>query len=135
MSRLRNDKGFTLVELMVVIIIIGILAAIGYQKFGGAIKQSRCAGAQTAVGEAKTAMDLYLTKNPSASAVTVSDLITAGYFDSADAGSYVPTLAFANGGAVSFTSTTSDGKTFIMSGTHDAINKKVNWAAPSGTCN
>ena len=41
LSKLRNKKGFTLVELLIVIVILGILAAIVIARFAGATKESK----------------------------------------------------------------------------------------------
>jgi prepilin-type N-terminal cleavage/methylation domain-containing protein len=44
-KRLRNQQGFTLVELSVVIVIIGVLAAFGVPKFKNAVERSKAAEA------------------------------------------------------------------------------------------
>ena len=41
MRNLRNSKGFTLIELMIVVVIIGILAAIAIPKFGAASDRAK----------------------------------------------------------------------------------------------
>ena len=41
LNKLRNRKGFTLVELLIVIVILGILAAIVIARFAGATKESK----------------------------------------------------------------------------------------------
>ena len=65
-SSLKVRKGFTLVELAVVIVIIGVLAAFGVPKFLNSVERSKAAEAfayLSAVRTAQTAMETYFTDN------------------------------------------------------------------------
>jgi prepilin-type N-terminal cleavage/methylation domain-containing protein len=59
--RKRNSKGFTLIELMIVIAIIGILAAVAIPNFMSARDKARRTSAKQALGAIRKAMEMYIT--------------------------------------------------------------------------
>jgi general secretion pathway protein G len=56
---MRNRKGFTLIELMVVVVIIGVLATIGVQTFSGTTEKAKKAKAQADIRTIMSALELY----------------------------------------------------------------------------
>jgi len=63
MNKMKNQKGFTLIELMIVIAIIGILAAIAIPQFSAYRKRSYNAAAQSDLRNAATAQEAYYVDN------------------------------------------------------------------------
>src|SRR5688572_29815275 len=62
-ERSQGDAGFTLVELLVVMLILGLLAAIAVPSFFNQRDKARDADAKAAVRTAQTAMETYATDN------------------------------------------------------------------------
>jgi prepilin-type N-terminal cleavage/methylation domain-containing protein len=64
----RSDrKGFTMIELMVVVVIVGVLAAIAIPIYGKYIKNARLTEATGRIGEIVTAAKAYAQENQDAS--------------------------------------------------------------------
>lgn len=59
----RRQMGFTLIELMIVVLIIGVLAAIAYPAYQGHVAKSRRAAAQACMQEGAQFMERYYTTN------------------------------------------------------------------------
>ena len=63
--RQTRNAGFTLIELMIVVVIIGILAAIAYPTFIDQVRKSRRGEAHAAMTEIALAEEKYRANNPS----------------------------------------------------------------------
>lgn len=62
---MNKQQGFTLIELMIVVAIIGILATIGYPNYRDYVLRSENALAQSAMVELSVALERYYSENNS----------------------------------------------------------------------
>ncbi|MEO8675064.1 MAG: prepilin-type N-terminal cleavage/methylation domain-containing protein [Casimicrobiaceae bacterium] len=58
-----SNAGFTLIELMIVVVVIGILAAIAIPLYGDSVTRSKIVGATTQLGDVRTQMEKYFMDN------------------------------------------------------------------------
>ena len=73
-ARTRNARGFTLIELMVVVAIVGILASVAYPSFMGQVRKSRRSDAVAALSAVQQAQERYRANIPNY--VTTASLLT-----------------------------------------------------------
>lgn len=107
MRSVRNTvaKGFTLVEILIVVVILGILAAIVVPQFTNAANESRVGNIATQVSTIETQLELFAARNNGVYPELTNEadwqaLVDAGYFKS------IPRNPFDNSFAITAGATT-----------------------------
>jgi general secretion pathway protein G len=80
-NKRKQDAGFTLVELMIVMVIIGVLAVVAIPSYIGAVRQAREAVLKEDLHVLRNAIDSY-TADKQKAPQTLDELIQDGYLRS-----------------------------------------------------
>lgn len=88
---MRKRKGFTLIELMVVVLIVGILAAVAIPILRGRIDAAKWSEGKAMLGSLATAIRAYAAEKPNGPNPTTADIFTPtglGFADGDLSGTY-----------------------------------------------
>ncbi|EMR05206.1 PilD-dependent protein pddA [Bhargavaea cecembensis DSE10] len=139
-KKLKEEKGLTLIELLAVIVILGIIAAIAIPAIGNIMDNSRTGAIKSDAINIMSAADLYfaeVTNDSTPNTATTQELQTSGYLD--DPGSFpvdANTLVTqVNNGQNTFTGTGTAGSITLTfnAATRDHINSLQNNQSNIGT--
>jgi prepilin-type N-terminal cleavage/methylation domain-containing protein len=87
---MKKSKGFTLIELMIVVAIIGILSAIAIPKFADLIRKSNEGATKGNLGAIRSAMSIYYGENEGL--YPVGAAVNAGLQLTMDTGKYIKSI-------------------------------------------
>ncbi len=134
----KQQKGFTLIELMIVIAIIGILAAVAVPQYGQYTKRAKFSEVVTQTAATKTAVTLCFQEEGGLG--TCNGDGAAGSYAGIPADVAAPGVGLVNAmttaaGVISATghATELNGDTYILTPTANATNTQLTWAV-TGTC-
>lgn len=128
----KTQKGFTLIELMIVIAIIGILAAVAVPQYGQYTKRAKFADVITQTAAIKTAVSLcYQDRN----VIADCDGGAFGIVDVNTAGPVVDTIVTTNGVITATGGVQVDAATYILDPGIGAAGAPLNWSVDAAsTC-
>lgn len=132
-----NQKGFTLIELMIVVAIIGILAAVALPQYQSYVQKSKFAETISAVNNVKTAFQQFGLVEGDLNGdwgITGADAIGITQA-SVQAGDNVTSVVLSGvtDTAAVITGTSVDGNTYIQTGAKGSALADTTWTA-TGTC-
>ncbi|MBM4762445.1 prepilin-type N-terminal cleavage/methylation domain-containing protein [Bacillus sp. B15-48] len=134
-KRLKDQKGLTLIELLAVIVILGIIAAIAIPAIGNIIQNSRVEAARADAVQIINSAKLYSTENTLPTDITTTPAVDesvlqgAGFLESTSIWKEAKVITNSTGQILLYASETEIGsiKVTISGATMDDLNDSNNW--------
>lgn len=131
----RQQLGFTLLELLVVIAVIGVLASLAVPRFQNQIKKAKFVEVVNAIGPYKTAVELCVQRG-----ITLSDCDSGSNgipkaTTSISSSGVVASVSVENGVITAIGGTNVDGASYILfPTTSENTSSGLDWSSAESTC-
>lgn len=127
----KIQQGFTLIELMIVVAIIGILAAVAIPNYQTYTKKAKFTEVIQAATPFKTALEV-AAQGGAIVSLSEADAGSNGIPAEVGASGVVTSVSMTNGVITATGSTAVDNKTFIL--TPSGVTAPIQWTKTSGSC-
>ncbi len=111
MNKLRSHNGFTLVELMIVLVIVGVLSAVAVPVYTSNVQKAKMSEADASLGTIRTQARIYYGENGAYPTVAVAAVVVGATWNDIQAGELTGKY-FAD---ASYTYVSADGVSYTLS--------------------